>query len=78
MNNLQALRMDVSIGEVKMPIAALGVVNTFVVLALIPLVDKVVYPLLERRGIRPTQLQRIGKILESYQIWHIIFYRKFS
>ena len=78
MNNLQALRMDVSIGEVKTPIAALGVVNTFVVLALIPLVDKVVYPLLERRGIRPTQLQRIGKILASYQIWQNIFDKKFS
>ena len=72
MNNLQALRMDVSIGEVKTPIAALGVVNTFVVLVLIPLVDKVVYPLLERRGIRPTQLQRIGKVAMRSNTMYLI------
>ncbi|KAK3091507.1 hypothetical protein FSP39_020322 [Pinctada imbricata] len=58
---LQGERMDVHIGSVLMPVAALNVFNNFIIMLTIPIMDRLVYPLLSKYGRNPTQLQRIGK-----------------
>ena len=42
------------------PVASLSLLDTLGVLLLIPIVDKLVYPLLGRFNLRPSQLVRIG------------------
>ncbi|KAK3091819.1 hypothetical protein FSP39_022886 [Pinctada imbricata] len=57
---LQGERMDVDIGDTKMPVAALNVFNTIIIMLTIPLMDRVVYPVLKKYDRSPTLLQRIG------------------
>ena len=54
--------MDISLGgSFQIPIASLSLLDTLGVLLLIPFMDKIVYPLLEKAGFqRPSQLNRIG------------------
>ena len=49
------------IGDTKMPVAALNVFNTVIIMLVIPVVDRVVYPTLAKYGHNPSQLQRIGR-----------------
>ncbi|XP_048760879.2 solute carrier family 15 member 4-like isoform X2 [Ostrea edulis] len=57
---LQGERMDAKIGSVTMPIAVLNVFNTIIILILIPIMDKLIYPLMAKYNRSPTHLQRIG------------------
>lgn len=57
---LQGERMDAQLGSVTMPIAVLNVFNTVIILILIPIMDKVVYPFMAKYNRSPTHLQRIG------------------
>jgi len=57
---LQTERMDISIGAAKLPAAIMNIFNTLIILILIPIMDRIVYPLLAKRGRSPTHLQRIG------------------
>lgn len=52
--------MDINVHGFKIPIASLSLLDTLGVLLMIPLMDKLVYPLLAKFDIRPSQLQRIG------------------
>ncbi|XP_078658480.1 solute carrier family 15 member 4-like [Branchiostoma floridae x Branchiostoma belcheri] len=44
----------------SMPVAALNLFYVIPVMVLVPMLDKVVYPILDRRGIQLTMLKRIG------------------
>ncbi|XP_045211600.2 solute carrier family 15 member 4-like isoform X2 [Mercenaria mercenaria] len=57
---LQSERMNISVGDAKLPAAMLNIFNTLIILILIPIMDRIVYPLLARYGKSPTHLQRIG------------------
>lgn len=57
---LQGERMDAQLGSLTMPIAVLNVFNTVIILILIPIMDKVVYPFMAKYNRSPTHLQRIG------------------
>ncbi|XP_046366557.1 solute carrier family 15 member 4-like isoform X2 [Haliotis rufescens] len=57
---LQAERMNVKVGDVKIPAAMLNIFNTIIILLLIPLVDRLIYPLFEKMGRPLTHLQRMG------------------
>lgn len=57
---LQSERMDISVGGAKLPAAMLNIFNTIIILILIPIMDRIVYPLLAKYGKSPTHLQRIG------------------
>ena len=53
--------MDIEVGNgVRIPIASLSLLDTLGVLILIPIVEKVLYPLLAKCGIHLSRLQRIG------------------
>lgn len=58
---LQSVRMDVRIGSLVTPAAALNLFNVIIILLLIPFMDIIVYPCLARVGRKPTLLQRIGR-----------------
>lgn len=58
---LQAERMNVKVGDVKIPAAMLNIFNTIIILLLIPLVDRLLYPLFEKMGRPLTHLQRMGE-----------------
>ncbi|KAH9519725.1 hypothetical protein Btru_070734 [Bulinus truncatus] len=63
MNNTffaQSERMDVSVGSFNVPAAALNVFNTIAIIIMIPIVDRLVYPLFQRIGKPLTYLKRIG------------------
>ena len=45
---------------IKVPVASLSLLDILAVLLLIPIVDKLVYPLLGRFNLHPSQLVRIG------------------
>lgn len=57
---LQSERMSVYVGDAKMPAALLNIFNTIIILVLIPIMDRIVYPALAKWNIHPTHLQRIG------------------
>lgn len=57
---LQSERMDIRVGNAKLPAAMLNIFNTIIILILIPIMDRIVYPLLAKYGRSPTHLQRIG------------------
>lgn len=57
---LQSERMNIYIGDAKMPAALLNIFNTIIILILIPIMDRVVYPCLAKINRSPTHLQRIG------------------
>ena len=52
--------MNIKINNFTIPVASLSLFDILSVLVLIPIMDKLVYPLLAKFGIRPSQLQRIG------------------
>ena len=52
--------MDIRINGVDIPIASLSVIDPLCILVLVPIIDKLVYPLLAKFEICPSQLQRIG------------------
>ena len=56
----QGKNMDIQINGHDIPIASLNVFNTLSILVLIPIIDNLVYPLLAKFEICPSQLQRIG------------------
>jgi peptide/histidine transporter 3/4 len=56
----QGEMMDINLNNFQIPIASLSLLDTLGVLLLIPVMDKLVYPLLAKFEIRPSQLQRIG------------------
>ena len=75
---LQGLRMDLSVGNFTIPVASLALFNSIMLIILIPFLQKVVYPILNKCHIRPTSLQRLGKYLIRqclYLIrsWHYIY-----
>ncbi|KAK3591726.1 hypothetical protein CHS0354_019495 [Potamilus streckersoni] len=57
---LQSERMDISIGGKQMPVALLNIFNTIIILILIPIMDRIIYPLLAKFDRNPTHLQRMG------------------
>lgn len=57
---LQGERMNAELGSITVPIAVLNVFNTVIILVLIPIMDKFIYPLLAKHNRSPTHLQRIG------------------
>ncbi|WAQ96195.1 S15A4-like protein [Mya arenaria] len=57
---LQSERMDISVNGAKLPAAMLNIFNTLIILILIPIMDRVVYPALAKCGRSPTHLQRMG------------------
>lgn len=57
---LQSERLSVNVGDVKMPAAMLNIFNTIIILVLIPIMDRIVYPLLAKHNRAPSHLQRIG------------------
>ena len=58
---LQSERMDIRVGNAKMPAAMLNIFNTIIILILIPIMDRIVYPLLAKFNRSPSHLQRMGK-----------------
>lgn len=58
---LQSVRMDVRIGSLVTPAAALNLFNIAIILILIPFMDRLVYPCLAKWGKHPTLLQRMGE-----------------
>ncbi|KAL4232606.1 hypothetical protein ACF0H5_007296 [Mactra antiquata] len=56
---LQSERMNLFVGDVKMPAALLSIFDTIIILILIPLME-IIYRQLEKIDKNPTHLQRIG------------------
>lgn len=52
--------MNIYIGDAKMPAALLNIFNTIIILILIPIMDRIVYPFLAKINRSPSHLQRIG------------------
>jgi len=48
------------VGDFVIPAASLSSFDTISIIILVPLFDRVIYPMLKRLGFRPTLLQRIG------------------
>ncbi|RUS83662.1 hypothetical protein EGW08_008568 [Elysia chlorotica] len=57
---VQGERMDLTVADVKVPVAMLTGINTVAVMLIIPVLDRVVYPFFKRIGHPLTHLQRIG------------------
>ncbi|XP_033123110.1 solute carrier family 15 member 4-like [Anneissia japonica] len=57
---LQGERMKLVYNSFTFPVASLSLFNNISLLLLIPILDTVVYPFLERKGYKLTQLKRIG------------------
>ncbi|KAL5017778.1 hypothetical protein ScPMuIL_003500 [Solemya velum] len=57
---VQSERMDLRAGGAKLPIAILNTFNSIIILVLIPIMDRIVYPILAKYGRHPSHLQRIG------------------
>ncbi|XP_071108042.1 solute carrier family 15 member 4-like [Haliotis cracherodii] len=57
---LQSERLNIKIGDVKIPAAMLAIFDILIILVFIPLVDRVIYPLFRRLGHPLKQLQRMG------------------
>ena len=56
----QGCAMDLSLGSYTIPIAAINLFDTLIIMILIPTFDSWLFPLLERRGVRLTTLRKIG------------------
>jgi len=63
---LQGERMDARIGtdssSILIPVASLNFVKMAVVTVLIPVLDRVIFPLMDSVDRKPTSLQRIGQL----------------
>ncbi|KAH3862535.1 solute carrier family 15 member 4-like isoform X2 [Dreissena polymorpha] len=57
---LQSERMDITVNGAKLPAAILNIFNTLIILVMIPIMDRIVYPTLAKYGKSPTHLQRMG------------------
>ncbi|XP_078660056.1 solute carrier family 15 member 5-like [Branchiostoma floridae x Branchiostoma belcheri] len=59
---LQAMRLNLDVGStgIVLPIAALNLFAIIPILLLVPLMDRVVYPMLEMCNVRPSPLKRMG------------------
>ena len=57
---LQATRMDLQLGPVKLAASQLMALNPLLVMLIIPFTSLVLFPALERRGVRLTPLRRMG------------------
>ena len=57
---LQGLNMDLRLGSFEIPAASLSLIDAMIILLLIPFMDRIVYPLLQRYNITLTPLRRIG------------------
>jgi peptide/histidine transporter 3/4 len=57
----QGERLDARVGNIKIPVSGLNSFNTIIIIILIPIVDRIIYPFLERIGKPLSHLQRIGK-----------------
>ena len=66
---LQGERLNVAIGNGKLPVAILNDFDTIAILILIPIVDRLVYPFFTRIGRPLTHLKRMGKKIISHQVW---------
>lgn len=58
---LQGERLDLSVGGFTVPVASLTIFDAASVLLLVPLLDRIVFPLLDRWGLRPSLLKKIGQ-----------------
>ncbi|XP_046859133.1 solute carrier family 15 member 4-like isoform X2 [Xenia sp. Carnegie-2017] len=56
----QGKYMDIKLGRLQIPVACLSLLDTLGVLLIIPVMEKIVYPLLGYFNIHLSQLQRIG------------------
>ncbi|PVD39570.1 hypothetical protein C0Q70_02205 [Pomacea canaliculata] len=56
----QGERMDVRVGGINIPASGLNAFNTIIIIILIPIVDRGLYPFLQRIGRPLTHLQRMG------------------
>lgn len=78
----QGERMDVRVGGINIPASGLNAFNTIIIIILIPIVDRGLYPFLQRIGRPLTHLQRMGKsfvlcfILFNFVCLHLPFVRK--
>ena len=67
---LQGERMDARISADQsklLPVASLNFVKMAVITVLIPVLDRVVFPLMDSMDRKPTLLQRIGQL--SFSSW---------
>ena len=56
----QGERMDVTAGSIRIPASGLNAFNTIIIILLIPVVDRLFYPCMERLGRPLSHLHRIG------------------
>ncbi|XP_076446957.1 solute carrier family 15 member 4-like [Babylonia areolata] len=56
----QGERLDVSVGSIQIPASGLNAFNTIIIIILIPIVDRGLYPCMEKIGRPLSHLQRIG------------------
>ena len=62
---LQGERMNIKVGSGHVPVAVLTRFDTIIIIILIPIMESLVYPLLERMNRSPSHLQRIGIIIRK-------------
>ena len=53
--------MDIKIGSASLPVAVLNIFNTIIIIVLIPIMESLVYPFLDKIHRSPSHLQRMGK-----------------
>ena len=53
--------MNLKVGSFTLPVASLSVINTAIIIILVPLMDRLIYPLLSRYNVHPSQLKKIGR-----------------
>ena len=58
---LQGERMDIKIGSASLPVAVLNIFDTIIIIVLIPIMESLVYPFLDKIHRSPSHLQRMGK-----------------
>lgn len=57
---LQGERMDIKIGSASLPVAVLNIFDTIIIIVLIPIMESLVYPFLDKIHRSPSHLQRMG------------------
>eukprot|EP01041_Mallomonas_annulata_P006536 gene6536-13231_t len=56
----QGCQMDLSLGNLSVPVSALNMFDTAIILLLVPVFDGLVYPFLKKRGLPLSMLHKIG------------------
>lgn len=69
----QGCQMDLSLGDINIPVNALTCFDTLSILILVPILDQIVYPYLEKKNIKLSMLKKI-----SYGFISIIFAMLFA